>query len=204
MFLNTSPATEGVAFRDVQSIWSKVRKSLALYGLKFDLDDRNDLVLVSENSAVVITHRGRRAPFSKLLNTVKNRLRLTALLKNKDQNRSFHLVSASPDSSKFMRTGGGMSFSCYRFATKSQLNLLPTKMVVKRMGKTTQDTLCPQCGQGPDTLAHSFNSCICNTGLMRERHNKILQRLKGLWGEEWGQYCWTRRFLEARDNCVRI
>ena len=186
MFLNTSPTTKGVAFRDVQSIWSKVRRSLALYGLKFDLDDRNDLVLVSENPAMVITHRGRRAPLSKLLNTVKNHLRLTALLKNKDQGRSFHLISASPDSSKFMRTGGGMSFSCYRFATKSRLNLLPTKTVVKRMGKTTQDTLCPQCGHGPDTLAHSFNSCIRNTGLMRERHNKILQRLKGAVGRGMG------------------
>ena len=176
-FLNNSQP-DGHDYSDVQSIWSKVRRSLCLYGLKFDLDDSGDPVLVSEDPSLVISPRGRKAPLGKLLNSIKHSQRLKALLNNKDQGRSFRLISAHPDGNRFINTGGGMSFACYRFAAKSRLNLLPTKTVVKRMGGAVQNTLCPQCGRAPDTLAHAFNSCAANAGLMRERHNKILHRLK--------------------------
>lgn len=39
------------------------------------------------------------------------------------------------------------------------------------------DITCPKCGTQPQTLGHVLNACTLNSGLMRERHNLILQRL---------------------------
>ena len=70
-----------------------------------------------------------------------------------------------------------MSFSDYRFALKARLNLLPTKTVVKRIGRPINNINCSRCNQAPETLAHILNACSPNAGLMRERHNSILKRL---------------------------
>ncbi len=60
---------------------------------------------------------------------------------------------------------------------KGRLNLLPMKSVVRRAGKPSLDTTCPKCKKSPETLGHVLNACTPNMGLMRERHNLILQRL---------------------------
>ena len=68
-----------------------------------------------------------------------------------------------------------ISFQDYRFGLKARLNLLPTKSVSKRIGKV-EIYLCMLCRQAPETLAHILNACPPNAPLMRERHNKILER----------------------------
>ena len=49
--------------------------------------------------------------------------------------------------------------------------------MAKRAGHPEIDTTCPKCHQAPETLGHVLNACTPNAGLMRERHNTILQRL---------------------------
>ena len=44
-----------------------------------------------------------------------------------------------------VRDGAYVSFAEYRFAIKARLNLLPTKVVVKRRGNLQLDTTCPKC-----------------------------------------------------------
>ena len=87
-----------------------------------------------------------------------------------------------PSSSHWLSAGTFTSFSDFRFAIRARLNLLPTKTVVKRAGHPEIDTTCPKYHQGPETLGHVLNACMLNActpnaGLMRERHNTILQRL---------------------------
>ena len=38
-------------------------------------------------------------------------------------------------------------------------------------------TTCPKCKSQPQTLGHVLNACTPNTGLLRKRHNAVLQRL---------------------------
>ena len=52
----------------------------------------------------------------------------------------------------------------------------PNKISAKKVGRIDDDR-CPKCLSAPETLAHVLNACTTNTGLMRTRHNEILQRL---------------------------
>ena len=54
--------------------------------------------------------------------------------------------------------------------------MLPVKTVARRMKKIS-DATCPGCKAHPESLGHVLNACLPNMGLMRERHNSILQRL---------------------------
>ena len=94
-----------------------------------------------------------------------------------DQGRSFSLISRSAASNGWIG-GKYVSFADCWFAIKGRLNLLPVKTVLRRMGKNTQDTRCPKCSSSQDTLAHRLNSCTPAVGLMRERHNAILERTR--------------------------
>ena len=64
------------------------------------------------------------------------------------------------------------------YNVKGRLNLLPTKVVPRRIGIV----LCPKCRNAPDTLFHTLSACTPMSGLMRERHNKIVHRLEGATG----------------------
>jgi hypothetical protein len=68
------------------------------------------------------------------------------------------------------------SFAAYRFAIKGRLNLLPVKTVVRRAGKSIS-TICTKCKAQPESLGHVLNACTPNAGLMRARHNQVLERL---------------------------
>ena len=69
------------------------------------------------------------------------------------------------------------TFSEYRFAIRACLNILPTKTVARRAGKTQLDTRCQSCKLYLEPLGHVLNICTTNSGLMRKRHNNILERL---------------------------
>ena len=120
---------------------------------------------------------GNRRAVRRLLNEAREHTRLEQLLQSTDQGRSFRLISKHPSGSHWIQDGSFVSFAEYRFAIKWRLNLLPTKSVIKRARKPHLDTTCPKCKSQPQTLGHVLNACTPNTGLMRERHNAILQRL---------------------------
>ena len=99
------------------------------------------------------------------------------MLQAKDHCRAFHHISKSPVSSDWIQDGKYLTFAEYRFAIRARLNILPTKTVARRAGKSQLDTKCRKCKLQPETLGHILNACTPNTFLMTERHNKILERL---------------------------
>lgn len=102
---------------------------------------------------------------------------LESLLEAPDQGRAFHLAHLHQASNYWLKTGHYMSFAEYRFALKARCNLLPTKSVLKKIGRDPGDTRCRVCRREPETLAHVLNGCVQSSGLMRERHNAVLSRL---------------------------
>ena len=172
-FLNSPPGKQEKYTRDVQSLWNLVRKSLK----------RLNSELVIENSEVslkvgdIFIEPARRKEALKILSEEAHKRNLTELLKAKDQGKAFHLVCKNPVSSHWIYNGGYTTFAEYRFAIKGRLNLLPTKTVIKRIGRTQINTTCPKCKAEQETLGHILNACTPNAGLMRERHNNILARL---------------------------
>ena len=58
-----------------------------------------------------------------------------------------------------------------------RLNLLPVKTVVNRTGKNI-NTTSTKCKTQPESLGQVLNACTANTGLTRERHNKVLEKPK--------------------------
>jgi len=55
-----------------------------------------------------------------------------------DQGRAFHHLAKHPSSSSshWIQAGAFTSFEEYRFAVRGRLNLLPTRTVAKRAGKS--------------------------------------------------------------------
>ena len=101
---------------------------------------------------------------------------LKNIKRSTDQGRAFDSVSLHPDSSFFTYTGSFLSYQ-YRFIHKARLNLLPVRTVQARCPKQVPSTQCRLCGRVPETLAHMVNHCHYNLGLIRERHNAILDRI---------------------------
>lgn len=169
-----SPSTPQEASRgDVTSLWSAVRKSLNRLSCKVRLEGA---VVFLTHKELDVNAKDRRA-VTNLLGNVKSNLRLSQLLDAKDQGCAFASASKDPTSNFWIQSGAFLSFAEYRFAIKARLNLLPTKVAVKRAGKPHLDPTCPKCKLQPESLGHILNTCTPNAGLMRERYNAILKRL---------------------------
>ena len=170
-FLNSAPARGEYRQGDVRSLWTTVRKSVQRLGCEVTIEGMEVKLMREEG---IVSARERKA-IRQLLNEARDSSRLKQLLQALDQGRAFHLASKYPSSSHWVRDGSFVSFAEYRFSIKGRLNLLPTKVTIKRAGKPNIDTTCPKCRQQPQTLGHVLNACTPNAGLMRERHNAILQ-----------------------------
>ncbi|KAL5510064.1 hypothetical protein EMCRGX_G005537 [Ephydatia muelleri] len=89
---------------------------------------------------------------------------------------SFSTCLSEP-SDYFTYSGAYLTFPQYRFALRARLNLLPMRTVQARCGKRLPDTRCRQCHLVPETLSHLVNHCLPNMGMIRARHNAVLERL---------------------------
>ena len=173
LFSTRHPCTGEASRGDIRSMWSGVRK--ALKHLKCTVKVSG---LCTHLNYEDVTVEGRHQPaVQKLLARAKSERRLHQLQSAPDQGRAFHLLANHPSSNHWIHSGAYTSFAKYRFAMRGRLNLLPTRVVAKRAGKPQLDTTCPKCHSSPETLGHVLNACTPNSGLMRERHNLVLQRL---------------------------
>ena len=172
-FLNSAPSRGEYRQGDVRSLWSTARKSIKSLGCQVTI--QGTTVTLTKGDRTVSAQEKKAV--RQLLNDARDDARLQQLLQATDQGRSFHLISQHASSSHWIREGSFLSFAEYRFAIKGRLNLLPTKVAIKRAGKPHIDVTCPKCRQQPQTLGHVLNACTPNAGLMRERHNAILKRL---------------------------
>ena len=168
-FLNCPPLPRERGCSDVQSLWRVTRKSLR----------HTTAIIAHDGSNFYITVEGSTVPLrsmrDRLLSGMCEDKHLQTLTASEDQGRVFGAISLDAASSHWIATGKYISFQDYRFGLKARLNLLPTRSVSKRIGKVEID-LCMRCRQAPETLAHILNACPQYAPLMRERHNKILER----------------------------
>ena len=172
-FLNTSsPPGEGRA-GDLQSLWSSARASLTHTGAIIVLTQDSATIEISQH---ILTWDKRKDLYPRLREAIQARC-LRNLKRTADQGRAFDSVSLHPDSTFFTYTGKFLSFYQYRFIHKARLNLLPVRSVQARCRKAVPSTQCRLCGRGEETLAHIINHCHHNLGMVRERHNAILERI---------------------------
>ena len=172
-FLNNSaPPGEGRA-GDLQSLWSHCRASLIRGGAAIEL---------TQDSAFLLTEKqklpwGKRKQAFQALKEAMHLRHLTGLRRSTDQGRAFDSLSLHPDSTFITYRGAFLTFHQYRFAHKARLNLLPVRTVQARCRQQVPSQRCRLCGSVPETLAHIINHCHRNLGLVRERHNAILDRI---------------------------
>ena len=172
-FLNSpAPSQEGVR-GEIRSLWSSVRASLTY---------THSSILISPESASVHcgdtkVHWHKRHEVNYVLKPATYQRHLTNLLEATDQGRTTYSITLAEASNYFVYSGAFLMFPQYRFALRSHLNLLPTRTVKARSGTLTPDTNCRICHQQPETLAHLINHCHYNLGMVRERHNVVLERV---------------------------
>ena len=172
-FINSTALSGEGSAGDLQSLWSAERTSLAIGGATIEL---------TQDSAILHTNRHHLAwPKCKLafqvLREAIDARHLDALKWSRDQGRLFDSLSLHPDSSFFTYTEAFLSFPQYRFIHRARLNLLPVCTVQARCHRQVPSTQCRICGRVPEMLAHVLNHCHHNLGLVRERHNAILDRV---------------------------
>ena len=172
-FLNTPPPRNEASRGDVRSLWSMVRKSLVYLNVELEHTTEDGFLLTFKESTAK-TYRW--PPVINLLKRAREDRRLQQVLSSSDQGRSFHAISLHPASNHWIPTGSYISFAEYKFALKARLNLLPVGTVAKRTRRVSDDT-CRKCRAQPESLGHVLNACTHNMGLMRQRHNAILERL---------------------------
>ena len=172
-FLNTpAPSQEG-ARGDVKSLWSSVRASLQFTNSSIHLT--SDSASIVSNGSEISWHKCDS--INQSLKEATLGRHLTELLQAPDQGRASFSTCLAAASNYFTYSGAYLTFAQYRFALRARLSLLPTRTVQARSGKVLPDTHCRRCHQVPETLSHITNHCLHNMGLIRERHNTVLERL---------------------------
>lgn len=172
-FLNSPVSTEERTVRDVQSLWSEARNSIQLLGLSLTVTNNG----ISIGSGDSTFDPKKPALLTKFIRAFFRSRHLDTLLEAPDQGRAYQLAHLHHASNYWLKSGHYMSFAEYRFALKARCNLLPTRTVLKKIGRISGDTKCRVCKREPETLAHVLNGCVHSSGLMRERHNAVLSRL---------------------------
>ena len=160
--------------KDVHSLWTEVRRHTAKVQIEYE--EQSEEWILRGGLEVTFYARNKKKVNS-FIRSLQEEQHLDGLTRATDQGRDFSLISRSAASNGWIG-GKYVSFADYQFAVKARLNLLPVKTVLRRMGKSVQDSRCPKCSGSSDTLAHRLNSCTPAVGLMRERHNAILERTR--------------------------
>ena len=99
---------------------------------------------------------------------------LDLLLSQSLQGRSFHLISRSPLSSHFYRSGKGVRRGEWDFVFSARLDVLPTGPNRSRFSINNQ---CRRCKRDSENLYHIMSSCLTSSTLRNRRHNCIAIRL---------------------------
>ena len=172
-FLNTTAAPGEGRAGDLHSLWSSARASLANTGAILELTSESAVLHANNHH---LSWLQRKRAFQVLKEEMGAR-HLSTIKRSPDQGRAFDSLSLHPDSSYFTYSGAFLSFYQYRFVHKARLNLLPVRTVQARCRKLVPSTHCRHCGRAEETLAHILNHCHQHLGMVRERHNAVLDRI---------------------------
>ncbi|KAL5509978.1 hypothetical protein EMCRGX_G005435 [Ephydatia muelleri] len=167
---NTALGVDGLT---IKARVPSVRASLQFTHAFIRLRDGSASLAVNETTLTWDT----RKKANTLLKTPTQQRHLLILQQSPDQGRAAFSTSLCDSSNFFINSGAFLPFPQYRFVLKARLNLLLTRTVQARSGSAFSDTRCRNCHQHPETLAHLVNHCHHNLGMVRERHNTVLERV---------------------------
>ena len=171
---NNKPESGEGKTGDIRNLWSLCKTSLKKTNTQLHPPSEHDQAWLEVSNTIEVTDT------KKIAQVIRSHLQenlLEQTCEAPDQGRTVKACSKHPASNHWIKNGNYTSFSTYRFAIKASLNLLPTKTTQKRIRRNTGDTLCRQCHNQPETLAHILNHCPPYVGKMRTRHKNILKRL---------------------------
>ena len=88
-----------------------------------------------------------------------------------------HTFSKTPESNYWLRDCKYLRYREYRFAVKARLNQLPVASQKLKLGKPVNEAYCKGCGSSIETQEHCLSVCKKNMPAMKDRHDKIVNRL---------------------------
>ena len=101
------------------------------------------------------------------------------LLDLPDQGKTARAMTkdAFANGSSWMFTGLNMRFKDWRFVHRARMNVVPTNKNISKWNDL-HSPKCRVCQSTDETLPHILCHCNNNMLLIRERHNKIVERLR--------------------------
>ena len=158
------------AKNDVQTIWSRMRKSSKRLGLKIDFAGPNETSVQMDSV---------KSKPKKLVRSLHLAARLRA------NNRLFDCTKQglvarglALSKQKFIAKGASvnsyLSFREWRYIHRARLGLLPVRTAHGYVGTSDK---CRRCGIEAETQSHVLNWCVSNKPLIIERHNNIVHNL---------------------------
>ena len=156
------------------SLWTRTRSACRRLKISFSVPDNDDPVISTESSGP----RRAKSACSFLHQLTQDRAS-QKLLNLPDQGKVARAMvkDAFGNGSSWMFTGLNMRFKDWRFVHRARMNVVPTN---KNKSKWSDDFSpeCRVCQSTDETLPHILCHCKVNMVPIRERHNKIVERLR--------------------------
>ncbi|XP_046396815.1 uncharacterized protein LOC124163775 [Ischnura elegans] len=164
----------------VSTVWSRTRK--ATRDLFVAINPRWEWSDARQELSLRFAHPSQRV--DEIIVPASARHRVLALLRRAaveglrrklcaklDQGKAYDALTASRESSHFMRSGKYTRFCDWRFIHRARLNLLPLNAA--RKGAVTSRR-CRVCRDEDETLPHVVNHCLRHSGAWIRRQDEIL------------------------------
>lgn len=155
-----------------QSIWTRARSSCRRQKVSFSVPDNGAPSIASLDRGPILA----KSCCSFLHHLVQSHAaeKLTSL---PDQGKVARALVADRfyNGSSWVYTGLNISFKDWRFIHRARLNVVPTNQNKSRWSNVS--TSCRKCGSEAETLPHIICHCRQHMTEIRDRHNRIVDRL---------------------------
>ena len=155
----------------VQSLWTRTRKAARNLKVSFRMNDLTAPTIASGDAGPA---NSKQACYF-LHNLIQDQY-ADALSELNDQGKVARALyhDQYANSSSWQFTGLNIRFKDWRFIHKARLNCLSLNAVKSRWSDTS-----PKCRHCPstETLPHVLDHCTTNMVLIRQRHDKVIERL---------------------------
>ena len=155
----------------VQSLWTRTRKACRYLKLKFTVPNNGPPLIGTEESGPILAKDACR-----FLHTLIQAKAAEHLQSLPDQGKVARALAIDQyaNGSTWQFNGLNIRFRDWRFIHRARLNCLPLNSVKSRWSNTSPR--CRHC-TADETLPHTICHCPPNMVLIRQRHNKIVNRL---------------------------
>ncbi|CAB4040100.1 Hypothetical predicted protein, partial [Paramuricea clavata] len=156
------------------SLWTRTRSACRRLNISFAVPDNDEPVISTETSGP----RRAKAACSFLHHLAQERAS-QKLLDLPDLGKTARAMTkdAFANGSSWMFTGFNMRFKDWQFIHHARMNVAPTNKNISKWDDL-HSPKCRVCQSTDETLPHILCHCNNNMLLIREQHNKIVERLR--------------------------